>query len=507
MSNGSSAEQSRGKVMTSRIAYATGAFGHDIFYATLSTYLIMFITSHLFNSGDAAHNNRMVLYITTIIAVLRIVELFIDPFIGNLIDNTTTKWGKFKPWVVGGGVVSSIVLMVLFTDMGGLNETNPMLYLLIFAVLYIVMDIFYSFKDISFWSMVPALTFSSEEREKTATFARVGSTIGANIVGVVIMPIVLFFSVTKSGSGDKNGWFWFAFIVALVGIISVICVALGTHEVDSALRQNKTKTGFKDVFRMLLKNDQLMAIALSYLAYTTGVSILNASELYYFQYILGDASKFSILATINTLVGLVSVSLFPKLAQQFSRRNVFVVCLGIMLAGIVVFFFAGKSLALVLIAAELFFIPQPLVFLVVLMTITDCVEYGQLKLGHRDEALTLSVRPLLDKFGGAVSNWVIGVAAVVAGMTAGSENHVSAQGEMNFKLIVFAAPLVLVVIALIIFLTRVKLTEEKHAEIVAELEKTWGKDALDSNASADAPAAVAESTAPATADAGDASAR
>lgn len=66
MSNGSSAEQSRSKVMTSRIAYATGAFGHDIFYATLSTYLIMFITSHLFNSGDAAHNNRMVLYITTI---------------------------------------------------------------------------------------------------------------------------------------------------------------------------------------------------------------------------------------------------------------------------------------------------------------------------------------------------------------------------------------------------------------------------------------------------------
>lgn len=490
MSNGSSAEQSRSKVMTSRIAYATGAFGHDIFYATLSTYLIMFLTSHLFNSGDAAHNNRMVLYITTIIAVLRIVELFIDPFIGN----TTTKWGKFKPWVVGGGVVSSVALMVLFTDMGGLNETNPMLYLAIFAVLYIVMDIFYSFKDISFWSMVPALTFSSEEREKTATFARVGSTIGGNIVGVVIMPIVLFFSVTKSGSGDKNGWFWFAFIVALIGIISVICVALGTHEVDSTLRQNKTKTGFKDVFRMLLKNDQLMAIALSYLAYTTGVAILNASELYYFQYILGDASKFSILATINTLVGLVSVSLFPKLAQQFSRRNVFVVCLGIMLAGIVLFFFAGKSLALVLVAAELFFIPQPLVFLVVLMTITDCVEYGQLKLGHRDEALTLSVRPLLDKFGGAVSNWVIGFAAVAAGMTAGSENHVSAQGEMNFKLIVFVAPLVLIVIGLLIFLTRVKLTEEKHAEIVAELEKTWGKDALGANASAEDEATIASAT-------------
>ena len=128
------------------------------------------------------------------------------------------------------------------------------------------------------------------------------------------------------------------------------------------------------------------------------------------------------------------------------------------------------------------------------MTITDCVEYGQLKLGHRDEALTLSVRPLLDKFGGAVSNWVIGFAAVAAGMTAGSENHVSAQGEMNFKLIVFVAPLVLIVIGLLIFLTRVKLTEEKHAEIVAELEKTWGKDALGANASAEDEATIASAT-------------
>lgn len=92
MSTESSSTQSRSKVMTSRIAYATGAFGHDIFYATLSTYLIMFLTSHLFNSSDTAHNNRMILYVTTIIAVLRIVELFIDPFIGNMVDNTTTKW-------------------------------------------------------------------------------------------------------------------------------------------------------------------------------------------------------------------------------------------------------------------------------------------------------------------------------------------------------------------------------------------------------------------------------
>lgn len=64
--------------------------------------------------------------------------------------------------------------------MGGLTTRSPYLYLAIFAVIYIVMDIFYSFNDVAFWSMIPAISFDSEEREKTATFARIESTIGGN---------------------------------------------------------------------------------------------------------------------------------------------------------------------------------------------------------------------------------------------------------------------------------------------------------------------------------------
>lgn len=472
---------------TSRISYAFGAFGHDIFYATLSTYFITFITSHLFNTGDAAQNNRMVLYITQIIAGLRIVELIIDPFIGNMIDNTKTRWGKFKPWVVAGGTISSLALLILFTDMGGLNKTNPVLYLIIFAFIYITMDIFYSFKDIGFWSMVPALSFSSEEREKTATFARIGSTIGANIVSVVIMPIVLFFSLHRNGgAGDNRGWFWFAFIVALLGVLTVLAVAFGTHEIESDLRKNTEKTGFKDVLKVLTKNDQLMAIALSYVLYTTGISILNASELYYFTYIMGHAAQFSILGTINTVVGLLSVSLFPQLAGKLNRRNLFFACIAVMLCGIGLFSVAGTSLALVLLAAELFFIPQPLVFLVVLMIITDCVEYGQWKLGHRDEALTLSVRPLLDKFGGAISNLVIGAAAVAAGMTTGATaDSITKAGIISFKLHVFALPFALIILSSLAFFFRVKLTEEKHAEIVEELERTWGHEYIEDEVETD----------------------
>ena len=458
--------------MKSRLSYTAGAFGNDVFYATLSTYFIMFVTTHLFNTGDPKQNSHYVLLITNIIAILRILEVFIDPLIGNMIDNTQTKYGKFKPWVVGGGIISSIALLLLFTDLGGLNKTNPFLYLVLFGIIYLVMDVFYSIKDIGFWSMIPALSLDSHEREKMATFARIGSTIGANIVGVAIMPIVLFFSMTKAGgSGDKTGWFWFAFIVALIGVITSIAVGIGTREVESKLRDNKEKTSLKQVFKVLGKNDQLMWLSLGYWFYGLGINSLNALQLYYFTFILGDSGKYSILYGLNTVVGLVSVSLFPSLAGKFNRKRLFYGCIAVMLGGIGIFSIAGTSLPLILTEAELFFIPQPLVFLVILMIISDSVEYGQWKLGHRDESLTLSVRPLVDKLGGAMSNWLVSLIAVAAGMTTGAKAaDITVHQQVVFKLSMFGFPAAAMLIGAFIIARKITLTEARHAEIVEELE-------------------------------------
>lgn len=464
-------------IVRSRLAYSLGAFGHDAFFALLSTYFMMYVTGHLFDSGDKSFDNRMVGYVTAIILILRIGELIIDPMIGNAIDRTHTRWGKFKPWVVGGGVISAILLAALFTPLGGLNLSNPILYLVLFAIIYIIMDVFYSFNDVGFWSMVPAMSFDSHERDKIATFARVGSTIGGQIIGFVIMPMVLFFSVKQNGgTGDDRGWFIFAAIVAAISAITAIGVGMFTHEQQSLLRENKEQTKFKDILKILVKNDQLLAIAMSYLFFTTGQTLLNSFELYYFTYILGDSKAFSILGGLNTVVGVISVFAFPLFSGKIGRHKLFYGAATIEVIGALIFAVAGKSLVLVLIGAELFFIPQPIIFLVVLMTITDSVEYGQLKLGHRDESLTLSVRPLLDKFGGAVANGVVGMATVAAGMTGGATAAtVTAHGVSIFKIYMFLIPIALIIVGIIIFALKVKLDEKSHAKIVAELEQTWGK--------------------------------
>ncbi|WP_367333223.1 glycoside-pentoside-hexuronide (GPH):cation symporter [Limosilactobacillus sp.] len=463
--------------MRQRLAYSFGAFGNDSFYGLLCGYLIMFITSHLFDTGNQSLDNKMISIVTLIIMCLRFVELFIDPFIGNAIDRTKTRWGHFRPWVVIGGTVSAVILLLLFTNMGGLYKKSAIGYLVLFGVLYITMDIFYSFKDVGFWSMLPSLTTDSREREKTATFARVGSTIGGGMVGIIVMPAVIYFSATKTSTGDNRGWFVFALIICSLAMLSAWGVGIFTRETNSEIRKNKKDTvGIVGIFKALSGNDQLMWVACAYLFYCVGINIINSLEVYYFTYIMGAPKAFSIFSTINVFLGIIGTSLFPFFSKHLSRKALFTSLLVFMLCGIALFTVAGDNLALVLIAASMFGFPQPMVFLIVLMVITDSVEYGQLKLGHRDESLALSVRPLLDKFGGAVANGVVGQVAILAGMTTGATaSSITATGRMNFKLMMFAVPAVLLVISICVFAKKVILSEEKHAEIVAELEKAWGK--------------------------------
>ena len=464
-----------GNKLMQRISYACGTFGHDIFYMMVSTYFIMFITSNLFNTEDQSHNEYMIGIIMTVILVIRVAELFIDPFIGNTIDKTNTRWGRFKPWVIVGGFVAALSLAILFTDLGGLTTSNPLLYLIIFAILYLVMDIFYSAKDVAIWSMVPAMSFDSKEREITATFARIGSVFGAQLVTVMVIPIVLFFSKDANGGvGDANGWLAFALIGGGVSLLGAVILGLGTKEQASALRENKKETTFKEVFSILGKNDQLMWIAITFLIFCFGQDLVNSFQMYYFAYILGDSTYLSFLGIINVIIGLLAVALFPVLTTKFKRRNLFFYSIVIMIVALIIYAFAGTNSVLVLIAAGLFNLPQPLVFLVVLMTITDTVEYGQLKIGHRDESLILSIRPLVNKLSGAVTSAIVGFTAVWVGMSGKAiADSITDSNKMMFELIIFAVPIVFILIATLLYKTKVTLTEEKHAEIVKELERTW----------------------------------
>ncbi|MDR1567092.1 MAG: glycoside-pentoside-hexuronide (GPH):cation symporter [Streptococcaceae bacterium] len=457
-----------------RLSYGLGAFGHDIFYATLSTYFMIFVTSTLFNGTDKATAAKMIGIVTSLVVGIRLVEIFFDPIIGGIIDNTVTKHGKFKPWLVVGGGVSSVLLVAIFTNFFGLATHNSTLYIVLFAIVFILLDSFYSFKDIAFWSMIPALSSSAKERKNIATSARLGSALGANGTTLAVVPIVTFFTWLMTGrhAQGASGWFFFALIAAILSGGTALITAWGTKEVDSKLRR-QSKTSIKDVFKAILKNDQLMWTMLAYIAYAVANVATTAVLFYYFKFIIGNTAAFSLVGVISAILGIIAVPMFPTLTKIFSRKIVYVAGIVSMLLSYLLFSHAGGNLGVTVVGLILFYFPQQLIFLSALMTITDCVEYGQLKTGVRNEAITLSVRPLLDKMAGALSNGIVGFIAVACGMTGNATVHdITKQGQHTFILYAFYIPAVLMIISSIIYAKKVHLSEDEHDEIVAVLEKS-----------------------------------
>lgn len=457
--------------MKKYISYALGTFGHDAFYNTLSIYFMMFLTSQLFtNSGD----EKMVGIVTTMVVVIRVGEIMFDPMIGGIVDNTTTRWGKFRPWIMIGSVVAAIGLIFLFSDYFGLAWNSPIFYLILVAITFLTIDVFYSFSDIALWSMLPAVSLDNKTRTKFGTASRIGSTLGAQIVIVIITPAILLFShwISKVPFGQQTraGWTGYVVIVALLCVGGALITCLNIKEEHNLIRANVKHTTVSDIFRAIVRNKQLLWIAASYFLFAFSYVVTNSLLMYYFTYRLGDAAAYTWVGVITCILGVISVSLFPALEALIQRKAIYVGGIAFMLIGYVIFLFAGQNLALVLVAVAFYFFPYPLIFLATLMTITDSVEYGQLINGVRNESVTLSVRPLIDKLAGAASNGIVGIVAVVAGMTGNAKPaDITAGGVAQFNMFMFYIPIVLLIIAAIIFYTKVTLTEAKHAEIVAEL--------------------------------------
>ena len=177
------------------------------------------------------------------------------------------------------------------------------------------------------------------------------------------------------------------------------------------------------------------------------------------------------MGVIPVITGLVMAPLYPILNKRIPRRYLYIGGMISMIAGYVMLGIFSDNIIMVFVALVLFYVPGTLIQMTAILSLTDSIEYGQLKNGKRNEAVTLSVRPMLDKIGGAMSNGIVGIIAVAAGMTGNATAaDMTASNIHIFKICAFYIPLVLIILSLIVFLFKVKINEKIHAEIVEQLE-------------------------------------
>ena len=448
------------KTNRNKYTFGLGTVGRDMLYTMISMYLMFYLTDVLALPDDTLW------WITGVMLAARVFDAFNDPVMGVIVDNTHTKYGKFKPWICIGAVFVSVFTILLFTDFGLTGSA----YVLFFAVVYVLWGISFTMNDISYWSMLPTLSQDQHEKEQIGSVARICANIGLFSVVSLIVPITEALG-NMAGSLQK-GYLLLAIIIVVIMLVFQSITVFGVKEPKLATEKTES-TSLKELVRIIFQNDQLFVTAIAMALFMIGYCTTTNFGLYYFKYVYGDEGMYSIFAVILGISQIIALIIFPKIAERFPRKKIYFVATMMVLAGYVVFFFSPTNTMIFIgIAGVLLFIGQAFIQVMMLMFLTDSVEYGAWKFKKRNDSVSFSLQPFINKMGGAVASGVTGAVVIISGMsTATGAADMTAEGILILKAAMMVFPLICIVVGFIIYRKKYILDEAMYKRIVEELNE------------------------------------
>lgn len=441
-----------------RLAFGLGTIGRDMVYALISMYLMFYLTDVLELSND------IMWWVTAIILFARIFDALNDPIMGVIVDNTRTRFGKFKPWIAVGTLTSGLFTILLFTDFGLENGA----FIFVFAIIYLFWGITYTANDISYWSMMPSLTTKQHEREEIGSFARICANVGLFAVVAGIVPLTM---ALESALGSlKLAYFVFSIGVVIVMWAGQAVTLFGVVEPKNVFKI-ETSTTLKGMIRAIFKNDQLLYTAISMALFMIGYTTTASFGLYFFKYVYGDEGMYAIFALILGVSQILALIVFPFFSKRFPRKKLYSVATFLVVIGYVIFFFSPMNMLYIGLSGIFLFVGQAFIQILMLLFLADTIEYGQLKLNKRNESVTFSLQPFINKMGGAVASGIVGVTVIVSGINeAKTASDVTEQGLLMMKSAMLIVPLVCILAGYVVYLAKYKIDRVYYDQIIDELK-------------------------------------
>ena len=435
--------------------FGLGTIGRDMFYSFEANTILYFLSDVLSLPVWVFAAASMVL------SIMRIFDAVNDPITGLFIDNIRSPWGKFKPAILVGGILSAVFFVILFGNIG-----TGWGFVVIFGLAYLLWDITYGINDIGYWTLLPAMSSDQKQRERTGAFARICANIGMYIVMVAWQP------VTSALGDTPTAWFWCAVVIAVIYLAGLLFPLLGVKEKRIAAEKQES-TSLKQMWRALVHNDQLMWTTLAMGLFMIGYCTTTGFAVYYMKYLFGDEGMYVVLVGVCGVAQLSSLAVYPAVAKRLNRKQLYTLSTILVLAGYLVFFIAEISIILVALGAVLVFVGQAFIQTLMLMFLADTVEYGQWKLGKRNESITFSIQPLINKIGGAISTGVVSLTLIISGIKidGGTVDAIGDSGKLMVKGAMFLLPLIFIVIGYIIYLKKYKISEEFYSDMLKDLEE------------------------------------
>lgn len=482
------------------LMFSLGTIGRDFLYFLFNSFLMTFI---LFTKTI---DNKMLTVVGAIIVVARIFDALNDPIMGGIVENTRTKWGKYKPWQLLGAVLTGAVIISVFCV-----KLDGWSYIGFLAFAYLMFSITFTMNDISYWGMLPSLTSDEHERNKLTSCAQLLASAG---VGLASLLIPLFTTGSLAKWGAPTGYKVIGIISAVLMVLFQLFTILGVKEKPlPPIKPDKSdRLTLKKMFQTIAKNDQLLWCALIMLIFSIGTGVVGGGLLTMYVYFeFGYEGGYTLLIGLGYgIISTLFTATYPWLSKKFGRNKI------LYSAGIATIF--GFALMLIfalaiptgapkssewfakfiLIAVAYTFIGYGAGFyMIMVINMANTVEYNEWKYGQRNESLIFSLRPFTAKLSSALTQaLVIGVYAVASITTYTNAisnieneasknlitnkvkmekiteiiNKVSLQDRQILVSCMCIIPIVFMIVALILYKKKCTLSETRLAEMVRETE-------------------------------------
>jgi glucuronide carrier protein len=364
------------------------------------------------------------------------------------------------------GSIPLLLLSVATFSVPQLGESGTLLYA---YVTYAALGLAYSLVNIPYGSLAGAMTQDPGERAKLGSARLIGALLVGSGLGIFVAPLI------KPGA-DLQGTFTaitIAFVV--IGAVLYFFTVLTAKERVHRAVPNVT---LKQSVETLKGNKPLLMLCLSSFFFLSGYLALTSVQLYYLRDVLGRLDLYPVLSITQLVLTFVLAAFMPRLVRTIGKKRDYIYSsLVTVVGGINIYFtparqdwigFSGLLISLVGVLA---------VNIVVWALEADTVEYGEWKTGVRTEGITYALFSFTRKTGQAVGGALAAYALALGGYKSGGAQ--TADALFGIQLAAGAIPAVLTILAVLV-MSKYKLTDAMHAEILNEIQaRRTGEEAAD----------------------------
>ena len=398
------------------IMFPIGTIGRDMMYNLVTSYLLTFV---LFTHKLTA---AQLTAITGIMVAARVFDALNDPVMGNIIERTRTRWGKFKPWLVIGILTTAVVIYLLFNV-----RLQGWGFVWFFGLMYFAYSITYTMHDISYWGMVPALSSDADTRNKYTSRA----TLFAGIGGVLAASFIPMFTAGGSAIGGNavTAYGRVALIIAILGPVFLAFTVFGVKETRNYNDDPVPPISLKKIVTTITRNDQLLWISLIFLLQQIGNGIVMAGlgQTYIYVEYGYEGGFFTIFQMLGMLVTAFLMLFYPAITRKITRKQLMRQLMGISVVGYAIMLLPSlllKTGAVTVGSFDLKFVLLTLgymaanfgqygFYLIMMISIMNTVEYNEWKHGTRDEGIVSSLRPFLTKLASALTVAIANITYII----------------------------------------------------------------------------------------------